>query len=236
MTLFLGSLSSLFFGSSTTTTSTTTTTPPTSGKDGIVEGTGNDELINTAYTGDPDGDRVDANDAIFGNVGSNDDIIVARGGNDTVEAGAGNDTVFGGSGDDSILGQDGNDFLIGDGGTSSGAGAARESFEWSKAPDPSGNGTTIDEDDNLKAGFVQNTGTVNVRFELKTFSPYNNAYQQYTYDQQNVTGIQGDGNAVNQNSAFDTLANNSGQTAFELRFDDAVGNVSFNINDIDNGG
>ena len=236
MTLFLGSLTSLFFGSSTTTTSTTTTTPPTSGKDGIVEGTGSGDLINTAYTGDPDGDRVDANDAILGNVGSNDDIIVARGGNDTVAAGAGNDTVFGGSGDDSILGQDGNDFLIGDGGTSSGAGAARESFEWSKAPDPSGNGTTIDEDDNLKAGFVQNTGTVNVTFELKTFSPYNNAYQQYTYDQQNVTGIQGDGNAVNQNSAFDTLANNSGHTAFELRFDDAVGNVSFNINDIDNGG
>ena len=232
MTLFLGSLIDLCFGTKTS----STPTPPPTGKDGIVDGSGNNDLINLAYTGDPDGDRVDANDAVFGNVGSNDDIILARGGNDTVLAGEGNDTVFGGSGDDSILGQDGNDVLFGDGGVSNLEDAARESFEWSKAPDPSGNGTSIDEDDNLKAGFVQNTGTVNVTFELKTYSPYNYATQEYTYDQQNVSGIVGDGSAINQHSAFETLANNSGKTAFELRFDQAVGNVSFNINDIDNGG
>ncbi len=232
MTLFLGSLIDLCFGTKTS----STPTPPPTGKDGIVDGSGNNDLINLAYTGDPDGDRVDANDAVFGNVGSNDDIILARGGNDTVLAGEGNDSVFGGSGDDSILGQDGNDVLFGDGGVSNLEDAARESFEWSKAPDPSGNGTSIDEDDNLKAGFVQNTGTVNVTFELKTYSPYNYATQEYTYDQQNVSGIVGDGSAINQHSAFETLANNSGKTAFELRFDQAVGNVSFNINDIDNGG
>lgn len=236
MTLFLGSLIDLCFGTKTSSTTTTTTTPPPTGKDGIVDGSGNNDLINLGYTGDPDGDRVDANDAVFGNVGSNDDIILARGGNDTVLAGEGNDTVFGGSGDDSIEGQNGNDVLFGDGGVSNLEDAARESFEWSKAPDPSGNGTSIDENDNLKAGFVQNTGTVNVTFELTSFSPYNYATQEYTYDQQNVSGIAGDGSAINQNSAFDSLSNNSGKTAFELRFDQAVGNVSFNINDIDNGG
>lgn len=235
MTLFLDSLSSLFFGSKTSTTTTTSTTS-VAGSDGIVEGTSDGDLINVGYLGDPDGDLVDALDAVFGNVGSNDDVIAALGGNDTVLAGAGNDSVLGGSGDDSILGQDGNDLLIGDGIVSGTASGGRESFEWSKAPDPSGNGTSIDEDDNLKAGFVQNTGTVNVTFELKSFSPYNGAYQQYTEDQQNISGIDGDGSAINQNSAFDSLANNSGHTAFELRFDDAVGNVSFNINDIDNGG
>ncbi len=56
-------------------------------KDGIVEGNNNANLINAAYTGDPEGDRVDANDAVLGHVGSNDDVIVAGGGNDTVLAG-----------------------------------------------------------------------------------------------------------------------------------------------------
>ena len=57
MTLFLGSLIDLCFGTKTS----STPTPPPTGKDGIVDGSGNNYLINLAYTGDPDGDRVDAN-------------------------------------------------------------------------------------------------------------------------------------------------------------------------------
>ncbi len=88
----------------------------------IVEGTGVGELIDATYTGDPEGDMVDANDNA---TGTNADSIVAGGGADTVIAGVGNDTVFGGSGNDSLdggtnhdsmFGQDGADTLIGGGG------------------------------------------------------------------------------------------------------------------------
>jgi Ca2+-binding RTX toxin-like protein len=99
-------------------------TPPQG--NGIVSGTDGDDLIDLAYTGDPEGDRVDANDAILPGQGPNDDIIVAGGGNDTVFGelgddtifgGTGNDTVFGGVGDDTIAGGVGDDVLDGGEGT-----------------------------------------------------------------------------------------------------------------------
>ncbi|MGO4909320.1 Hint domain-containing protein [Pseudorhodobacter sp. W20_MBD10_FR17] len=67
----------------------------------IVEGTTGDDLIDIAYTGDPQGDMIDAGDNLAGN---NDDVVLA---------GAGNDTVYGADGDDSIKGQDGADQLFG---------------------------------------------------------------------------------------------------------------------------
>jgi Ca2+-binding RTX toxin-like protein len=228
MTFFLGKLLSMYSGSKGGSTSSTT-------KDGIVDGTGNNDLINTAYTGDPHGDRVDANDAVFGTLGSNDDVILGRGGDDTILAGDGDDTVLGGSGDDSIDGQGGNDILLGDAGTDATGTAGRESFEWSKAPDPSRDGTAIDEDDDLTGGFQQNTGTVNVTFKVTSASP-SGRDEKFTYDEQNINGVVGDGSTVNKNSAFDSLANKHGSSIFSLDFDNEVGNVSFNINDIDNKG
>ena len=50
--------------------------------DGVVEGTGGDDLIDTAYTGDPEGDMVDAGDAILPGEVGDDDIIVAGAGDD----------------------------------------------------------------------------------------------------------------------------------------------------------
>jgi Ca2+-binding RTX toxin-like protein len=84
----------------------TTTTPP----DFIVEGTAGADLIDAGYTGDPEGDMIDNNDAADG---SNDDLVFAGAGNDTVFAGNGNDTVFGEEGNDSILGLGGNDVIYG---------------------------------------------------------------------------------------------------------------------------
>ena len=78
--------------------------------DYIVEGTGGDDTIDAGYLGDPEGDRVDAADNA---TGTNDDLIEAYGGNDSVAAGDGNDTVLGGAGNDSIDGGDGNDLLYG---------------------------------------------------------------------------------------------------------------------------
>lgn len=114
-------------------------------QDGIVEGTTGNDLINAAYTGDPDGDMVDNNDAILGV--ADEDVIIGGGGNDTIYGGAdddsiegdgtlpaggvsadgndaifaeaGNDTVSGGGGADTIDGGTGNDSLSGDNGDDS---------------------------------------------------------------------------------------------------------------------
>ena len=79
--------------------------------DGYVNGAAGNDLIDINYTGDPQGDRIDHNDAVFGNVRSNDDIVYAYDGNDTVKAGDANDTVYGGDGRDSVFGGDGNDYI-----------------------------------------------------------------------------------------------------------------------------
>ena len=83
-------------------------------RDGIVEGTSGNDLIDVSYTGDPEGDRIDYNDALDNR--DNDDLVHAFGGNDTVLAGAAQDTVYGGDGNDSLNGQDGNDTLYGENG------------------------------------------------------------------------------------------------------------------------
>jgi Ca2+-binding RTX toxin-like protein len=78
--------------------------------DYIVEGTAGNDTIGTAYTGDPEGDRVDNSDGIDG---SNNDTIKAGAGNDVVNAGLGNDSVEGGTGDDTLFGEAGDDTLQG---------------------------------------------------------------------------------------------------------------------------
>jgi Ca2+-binding RTX toxin-like protein len=98
------------------------------GVDGIVQGTAAGDLIDTTYTGDPDGDLVDNSDAtgVYGTAGNDDyilagdgddtivagaghDFVAAEEGNDSVEAGAGNDTVSAGAGNDTVYGGSGDD-------------------------------------------------------------------------------------------------------------------------------
>ncbi|MDG1290399.1 MAG: Ig-like domain-containing protein [Lentibacter sp.] len=81
--------------------------------EGIVSGTPNDDLIDTGYTGDPDGDLIDANDQIIPGEDVNDDIVRAGDGADTVLAGDGDDDVQGGTGDDDLSGEAGDDSLFG---------------------------------------------------------------------------------------------------------------------------
>ena len=80
-------------------------------RDGYVDGTAGDDMIDTAYTGDPDGDMIDNDDAIlpgaegdddYVRAGDGDDTILAGDGDDIVEAGWGSDVVDGGEGDDMI--------------------------------------------------------------------------------------------------------------------------------------
>ena len=93
--------------------------------DGTVQGTAGNDLINGSYTGDPDGDRVDGNDAILAGDTGNDDLIYGYGGNDRIYAGNGNDEVYGGTGndllqtglgDDTVYGDDGNDSIYAENG------------------------------------------------------------------------------------------------------------------------
>lgn len=70
--------------------------------DGIVSGTAGDDLIDIAYTGDPEGDMIDNEDAILPGEAPNDDIVLAGDGDDTVISGEGSDDVYGGEGDDLI--------------------------------------------------------------------------------------------------------------------------------------
>ncbi|WP_458790101.1 choice-of-anchor L domain-containing protein [Yoonia sp. MH D7] len=85
----------------------------------IVEGGAGDDVINTSYTGDPQGDKIDNSDH---SDGSNNDSITAGDGNDqvtsglgddTIDAGNGNDFVNAGSGDDTVFGGNGNDMIVG---------------------------------------------------------------------------------------------------------------------------
>ncbi|QGX99015.1 hypothetical protein EI983_12345 [Roseovarius faecimaris] len=84
--------------------------------DYIVEGTNAGEVINAGYNGDPDGDKVDAADNL---AGTNDDVVQALGGNDTIDSGLGNDSVLAGDGDDQVYAQSGNDTVLGGAGNDS---------------------------------------------------------------------------------------------------------------------
>ena len=81
--------------------------------DFVVDGTAGNDLIDAGYTGDAQGDRIDASDNA---TGTNADLVLAAAGNDTVVAGLGNDTVFGGAGADSISGNAGSDAINGEDG------------------------------------------------------------------------------------------------------------------------
>ncbi|MFN3145773.1 MAG: Hint domain-containing protein [Paracoccaceae bacterium] len=95
--------------------------------DGIVEGTAGADIIDINYLGDPEGDRIDNNDAILPGEAPQDDIVQAFEGDDLVESGEGNDTVYAGEGEDTVFGGAGEDEIYGDssgpGGPGGGGGA-----------------------------------------------------------------------------------------------------------------
>ncbi len=81
--------------------------------DGTVSGTSGADTIDGTYDGDPDGDFVDADDAILSGDVNDDDLIEAYGGGDSISAGAGDDEVYGGEGADTIDGGSDDDVLYG---------------------------------------------------------------------------------------------------------------------------
>lgn len=87
--------------------------PPPPTRDGIVDGSAGNDLIDLGYAGDPDGDFVDNDDALLPGAAPNDDSIRAGAGDDVVLAGVGDDQVDGADGADLIFGEDGSDTIDG---------------------------------------------------------------------------------------------------------------------------
>ncbi|WP_245965223.1 Hint domain-containing protein [Paenirhodobacter hankyongi] len=127
--------------------------------DGYVEGTSGDDLIDTAYTGDPEGDMIDHNDAILPGDAANDDRVLAGAGNDTVYAGVGDDTVWGDLGNDSIFGEAGDDSLIGgEGKDTISGGAGNDTIEGGNDADVISGGAGNDDVDGGEGDDVITTG------------------------------------------------------------------------------
>jgi len=206
---------------------TTLVAADATGGDGIVEGTDGADVIDTGYTGDPDGDMVDNGDALLPGEVGDDDIIVAGGGDDTVLAGEGDDEVFAGDGDDTVEGGAGDDLIYGDsnGGYAVDATTVREVLQWDQAP------SYADEHD--ASAFTQNTGSVEVSFTMLSGSC--NAQVEYEDRAGNVDGIDtGTLGAVDPNSGLAFEGDGAYDDAkVELSFSEAVSNVQFRVNDID---
>jgi len=210
--------------------------PPNPGPkgDGVVSGDATDNRIDLAYTGDPEGDMIDNNDAILPGEAPNDDIVDAGAGDDYIEAGAGDDEVYAGSGNDEVYGEDGDDVIYGDSDYGDDGNGTREVFQWDLAPDPD-DGGEIDVQDDLSGGFTQNTGSVDVTFTVVSQGP--GSASTFSGQTQLVDGIDTDGAAADAHSALDSDAYVENQpVVYDLDFSEAVENVSFRVNDIDNDG
>ena len=97
-------------------------------RDGIVYGTAAGDLIDVTYTGDNDGDMIDAEDALLPGAAPNDDFVLAGDGDDTVFAGLGDDYVSGDDGNDELYGGVGDDTLLGGSGNDAAFGGAGDDF------------------------------------------------------------------------------------------------------------
>ncbi|WP_288940491.1 Hint domain-containing protein [uncultured Roseovarius sp.] len=206
-------------------------------QDGIVEGTNAGEVIDLAYTGDPEGDMIDAGDAVLAGQSGDMDIVDARGGDDRVEAGADDDVVYAGSGNDTVLGEGGDDTIYGDSSLGEGGSAemVRESFEWDKIADTNGGSGTVDGGDPLNGGVTQNTGNVDVTFSV--VSATSGVRTEFADNQQKVHSITDNGNGVDAYSSMSSELDGSyGKATYAFDFSKDVENISFRINDIDGDG
>jgi Ca2+-binding RTX toxin-like protein len=203
--------------------------------DGIVEGTSGDDVIDVAYTGDPEGDVIDGGDAVDPGAGPDDDIVAGGAGDDTILGGDGDDQIYAGGGSDSVDGEDGDDYIEGDGdaaGADTG-GSVRQALLWNEGVEQ-GDGVTFTSGTDIEDGFTQDTGNVDVTFSTLVEPTFGGST--FTSEAQQTGNIATDGGPANPNSALRSDLFGDGESAtYELGFSDPVGNVSFRINDIDGG-
>ncbi|WP_052700904.1 Hint domain-containing protein [Loktanella sp. S4079] len=179
-------------------------------------------------------------DEVIDASGTNSNLVADGGGGaDTISGGSGNDTLTGGDGNDTIYGGGGDDTLIGDGLFQS----ETVVLDYSSIPDPSGDGTAIDNLDDVSSGFTLNAGNVGVNFTFTDDTPDNSsAFVYYTGETQNTNGLDPD---VSNNAAIVIQSGtaSAGVTASSTTtisfspenpdLPDEVENVTFRLNDID---
>ena len=197
--------------------------PEYSIRDGVVDGSGGDDLIGPSYI-DAQGDQVD--DSIGTGTGGMGDSIEAQDGDDTVLAGAGDDVIKGGGGSDLTSGGDGDDTIYGDAITP--ANTTSEFLSWS---------SQAGDEEDLSTTFTQTTGVMDVTVQLTNDGNAND----FTVESSSAQYV-GDGEDFNERSALEISGEEQGDTATTTisftsnqpdSYSDNVQNVSFRIGDID---
>ena len=227
-TYFLGTDGFVYFvpsfGEVDTLTSASVVSAPTFVDTNTVNGTDSGELIDSSFT-DAQNDAVD--DGSSGGGDANADVVFGNGGNDTILSGAGADTVSGGAGNDSVDGGSGSDVIYG----LNEEEAITESLNWSVE---GGNNTDI------SAGFTQDTGFMDVTVSLTDTG--NNSPTFTVGTAFGDTQFVGDGPFANRSSAELFGDGDSDTARLDLSFASTdpsvaneVQNVTFRINDIDQG-
>ncbi len=194
----------------------------------LFGGAGDDRIYGDA--GDDVGHGVDGDDSIYG--GSGNDNLNGDAGNDLIKAGSGDDTVQGGAGDDSIEGGAGNDLLCGDDEDTSVGRVDELTLQWNQVA-PVGTG--------LGAGQTYGVGGMNVTVGFNQQDEGATGQisdtQMYVENGENfdpnsglyLYGLGGEGGVDNTSTTTLTFASD------DAAYGDEVQDVSFRINDIDNG-
>tara|TARA_R110002012_G_scaffold23863_5_gene80431 strand:- start:3192 stop:6431 length:3240 start_codon:yes stop_codon:yes gene_type:complete len=182
-----------------------------------VDGTdGNDTIDNSTVDGMDD------------QAGSGNDVINAGAGDDVIYDGAGNDTIEGGGGNDTIVGADGDDLIIGDGGTDV---DPSNIFHWADLEDPSGiPDDKVDNGDNV-AGQPLGVEAGGVTMTL-TAPTQSGSATTYSTDANSTANLY---DASPNSSIHMTGTSDLSAMTRTLTFSEEIGNVSFNLSDIDNG-
>ena len=181
-------------------------TPPAPTPDGAIDGEDFGEVMAPGYD-DSNAPTDQGGDIIDGPDGLND-LIFGNGGDDTIDGGLGNDTIYGDDG--------------GFGGRFDGP---RESFEWDRL-----SGSQAD------SSASQNTGSVTVTY-TRTVDDGHHETDIDTHTHLNVTGIDDGAEQIDTTSSLNSETNgDNGRGAFEWTFSEPVGNLEFNVNDLDGDG
>jgi Ca2+-binding RTX toxin-like protein len=135
------------------------------------------------------------------------------------------DLIFGNGGDDTINGEDGNDTIYGDDGASGSFTGPRESFNWDHVTGHQADSTV-----------TQNTGSVNVTY-TRTEDTGHHESDIDNHTHLNTAGIDSGSESIDTDSALTSETRGNGNTGeFQWDFSDPVGNLEFNINDLDGDG
>ncbi len=135
------------------------------------------------------------------------------------------DLIFGNGGDDTIDGEGGDDTIYGDSGEGGSFEGPRESFNWDLVSGHQADNTV-----------TQNTGNVNVTY-TRTEDTGHHESDIDNHTNLNTAGIDTGGESIDTNSSLFSETGGKGNTGeFQWDFSEPVGNLEFNINDLDGDG